>query len=932
MIGRRDFGVILSGPLYGRATNGELRYAHLVNNQSVIYEFWGKARPQDADRGPRHHPLAFHCLDVAAVGRAVLMRHHALHRHFASLLRLSPADTDGLLTYLLCLHDIGKFAKKFQAKAREHFPACFNENPERISTSYDHGAGGLRLFESCPEALIPGGRSHHRSWRPLISATTGHHGAPPSLNPIVRDLRQDFGGQGINAAGEFAAAVRDVLPWPSRIPDEALANTKRTSFAVAGLAVLADWIGSKQTWFPYRRLDDFADLHSYWRCACECAERAVEEADIPPTPAAAFLAPSALIGPGAKPTPMQEWAQLVELPDGPALFVVEDETGSGKTEAAMMLAHRLMAEGRADGLYVALPTMATANAMFDRLADALGSLFAAGKKPSMALAHGSRELHPRFRAAMPARHVSEKPYPGGTADAADTTASSACAEWIADDRRKAFLADAGAGTIDQALLSVLPSRHQSLRLLGLMRRVLILDEVHAYDAYMQREMETLLTFQAGLGGSAILLSATLPSGMRSRLTDAFAAGLESVDGSGEVGDAGYPLATVRSVDRAVATKVPVREGGGRSLPVRTLRSPGDALDELENAARSGKAALYIRNTVDDALEAYDELVKRGLDVDLFHARFALIDRLDIEQRVVQTFGKHSTPDQRQGKVLVATQIVEQSLDLDFDVLVTDLAPIDLIIQRAGRLWRHRWRERKGQPELVVVGPEPVSNAESDWFSKAFRRAAMVYANHAHLWLTAKVLEEKGKIDSPAGLRSLIEAVYGTDAECGLPKDLRASFNEGQGKDWAERGIANTATLKFSTGYLWDGGAWENDVKAVTRLDDDPSVVLRLGRLSGERVEAYGRKGDSEDWAAWRLSEVRVPKRLASAEDASSSHADAIQATKASWTRFDQDSVLVALNEDAEGRLVGATMKGDGGERVSLRYNPNRGLSFDAEAP
>ena len=909
-----------------------------MNDQSIIYQFWGKARPQDADRGPRHHPLVFHCLDVAAVGRAVLRRHPALHRHFASLLRLSLADTDGLLTYLLCLHDIGKFAKKFQAKAPDHFPKkCFNENhPERIPTTYDHGAGGLRLFESCPEALIPGGRSRHRSWRPLISATTGHHGAPPALNPLVQEtaatLRPDFGGQGINAAGEFAAAARDVLPWPSRIPDEALSNTKPVSFALAGLAVLADWIGSKQTWFPYRRLDDFADLHSYWRCACECAERAVEEADIPPTPAAASLAPSALIGPGAKPTPMQEWARSVELPDGPALFVVEDETGSGKTEAAMMLAHRLMAAGRADGLYVALPTMATANAMFDRLADALGSLFAAGEKPSMALAHGSRWTHPRFRAAMPARHVPEKPYPGG--DAADTTASSACADWIADDRRKAFLADAGAGTIDQALLSVLPSRHQSLRLLGLMQRVLILDEVHAYDAYMQREMETLLTFQAGLGGSAILLSATLPSDMRSRLTDAFAAGLgcSATTHEGD-DDACYPLATVRAADRTVSTRVHVRDGGGRSLPVRTLRSPGDALAELENAARSGKAALYIRNTVDDALEAYDELVKRGLDVDVFHARFALVDRLKIERRVVKTFGKHSTPDQRQGKVLVATQIVEQSLDLDFDVLVTDLAPIDLIIQRAGRLWRHRWRERKGQPELVVVGPEPVSNAESDWFSKTFRRAAMVYANHAHLWLTAKVLEEKGEIDSPAGLRSLIEAVYGTDAECGLPKDLRASFNEGQGKDWAERGIANTATLKFSTGYLWDGGAWENDVKAVTRLDDDPSVVLRLGRLSGERVEAYGQKGDGEDWAAWRLSEVRVPKRLASAEDASSSHADAIQATKeASWTRFDQDSVLVALKEDAEGRLVGAAMKGDaGGKRVPLRYDPNRGLSFDAEA-
>ena len=415
---------------------------------------------------------------------------------------------------------------------------------------------------------------------------------------------------------------------------------------------------------------------------------------------------------------------------GPALFLIEDETGSGKTEAALMLAHRLMASDAADGLYVALPTMATANAMFDRLADAYRRLFARGTEPSLALAHGARDMHAGFRDAMSHGGRFEYPYSdsSGSDDASETTASAACAAWIADDRRRTFMADAGAGTIDQALLSVLPSRHQSLRLLGLVRRVLILDEVHAYDAYMRREMERLLEFQAGLGGSAILLSATLPLSVRKRLTDAFAKGLQSGDSDGGTG-MDYPMATVCTADGVESGKVAGRSGRGRALAVRFLRSSDEALDRIECEARAGKAILYVRNTVDDALDAHAALSARGIDPDLFHARFALVDRLAIEKRVVQRFGKAGTPREREGRVLIATQVVEQSLDLDFDALVTDLAPIDLLIQRAGRLWRHERMERSGRPELLVVGPEPVAEADEEWFSRAFPRAKYVYRDH-----------------------------------------------------------------------------------------------------------------------------------------------------------------------------------------------------------
>ena len=453
------------------------------------------------------------------------------------------------------------------------------------------------------------------------------------------------------------------------------------------------------------------------------------------------------------------------MPAGPALFMIEDETGSGKTEAALMLAHRLMAAHRAEGLYIALPTMATANAMFDRLCAAHRKLFAEGEAPSVALAHGARDLHRGFRNATLRGGRSEDSYSmsGGEGEESETTASAACAAWIADDRRRTFLADIGAGTVDQALLSVLPNRHQSLRLLGLMRRVLVLDEVHAYDAYMQREIETLLEFQAGLGGSAILLSATLPLGFRKRLASAFSRGLGQDTNDCRYGWCPHGLPPGHGA---------CHRGRNRQKDPRAIW-PGAGISRFASCERrtkrwtrwkrrpsSGQATLYIRNTVDDALDAHAALTARGLEPDLFHARYALADRIETERRIVETFGKDSGIKQRAGKILVATQVVEQSLDLDFDAMISDLAPIDLLIQRAGRLWRHVRQERKGHPELLVVSPPPADDADTDWFKAAFPRASYVYRDHARLWLTAKLLEEKGVIESPDGLRPLIEGVYG----------------------------------------------------------------------------------------------------------------------------------------------------------------------------
>ena len=891
-----------------------------------ICTFWGKAQPRDVD-GLKWHPLVYHSLDVAAVGHVLMNDWPELARRTTGLLGLPRSEGDRVIRFLLCLHDIGKFAKKFQAKVPDRFPKCFQDDLTRIATAYDHASGGMHLYRRQPDMFRLPKKTHRRVWLRLISAVTGHHGAPPQVPE--GDLIADFGRAGFEAAAAFIEQVHAVLGFPADIAlDER--QVRRASFAIAGLAVLADWIGSNQEWFSYREPMDGID--AYWEEAVSRATTAVAQAGVLPAEPSRMLTYPELLGVKASPSPMQAWARDVDLPPGPALYVIEDETGSGKTEAAVLLAHRLMASGRGSGFYVALPTMATANAMFARLEKVVRRLFAPHAAPSVALAHGARDMHGGFRAAKLRGGRHEKAYAdgGGSLEASETTASSACAAWIADDRRRAFLADAGAGTIDQALLAVLPTRHQSVRLLGLACGVLILDEVHAYDAYMQREMETLLEFQAALGGSAVLLSATLPLATRRRLVEAFARGLGE-QASNEHDPVDYPLATVCAAGVLDHHSVEARPERTRKLPVRFLSSPEEAFGEIDRAASAGKAVLYIRNTVDDAVEAYSTLKSRGQGdrLHLFHARYALVDRLATEQHVVRMFGKDSRGEDRRGRVLVATQVVEQSLDLDFDVLITDLAPIDLVIQRAGRLWRHVRQDRDGTPELLVVGPQPSRVADEKWYSRAFPRAAYVYPDHARLWLTADMLLRAGAIHSPTELRTLIEAVYGVGVEECVPDALRPLLYDAEGRAGAERSVAGTNVLDCSKGYVRDGGAWDRDVRTPTRLVDDPQVVLRLALLVDGKIVPYARDAaGGERWRAWRLSEVSVSERRVGGEALASGQAAVAQTAKADWTRYDEDKPLVVLKESpADGCFHGTAAGRDEKGVVQLRYSRSEGLTL-----
>ncbi|RMD48490.1 MAG: CRISPR-associated helicase Cas3' [Alphaproteobacteria bacterium] len=534
--------------------------------------------------------------------------------------------------------------------------------------------------------------------------------------------------------------------------------------------------------------------------------------------------------------PLQRAAAQTPLTDGPMLAVLEDETGSGKTEAALILAQRMMRAGKGQGLYFALPTMATADAMFARVAEVLLRLYAG--PPSLVLAHGRATLDARFRDIAQARALNPDE-PGPT-------------EWLLDNRRRALLADVGVGTIDQALLAILRVRHAPLRQFGLSRKILIVDEVHEMgDPYMGRLLEALLHAHAALGGSAILLSATLPLRLRQKLVEAFETGARR-EPPRTTGSRAYPAMTVPHVDAPAVIARPSPRG---PVAVRRLPALDAAFDSLVEAAGKGAACVLIRNAVDEALAARDALAARGAAVDLLHARFALRDRKRHEAGILARYGKARDP--RPGRILVATQVVEASLDLDFDVMVSDLAPMASLIQRAGRLWRHmdhrpRTERPVPQPVLQVIAPDPAQAEGADWARVELGQGAFVYGI-ADLWRTARVLFEVGEIAAPEGLRDLVERAE--DQALALPEALEAAAIELEGRRLAERAQAGHNVIAWEQGYRCGASGADDDVYP-TRLGR-PQLTLVLARREGGTLVPW----TGGAWAVenCQLSEVQASK-------------------------------------------------------------------------
>jgi len=883
--------------------------------------YWGKARPATQD-GPQFHLLPYHCLDVAAAGQTYLRGHPAVLAWMSHRTGVGESALLGWLTFWLALHDLGKFATSFQNQRPDLLQHLQGRASTKAYAGVRHDSLGELLWRTHllgrADALGLGPEASRFSNRiqPWVYAVTGHHGEPPDAGQAK--IHAYFDACDEAAAAAFVAEIRAMFAPEAALgairsapAEHAIPAATACSWWFAGVAVLADWLGSNTAFFPYTT--EQRALPEYWRdSALPQARRAVDAAGVLPQPAARGSRLQDIFTREriSMLTPLQAWADTNELPAGPQLYLLEDVTGAGKTEAALTLAYRLMAQGEADGIFIGLPTMATANAMFERVVAVANRLFAPEARPSVVLAHGRRDLVGSFRAAVLKADRAE-----GDPRQADETASARCASWLADHNKKALLASVGVGTIDQALLAVLPARHQSLRLLGLFRKVLIVDEVHACDAYMQELLEGLLQFHAAAGGSAILVSATLPKEMKRKLAAAFAVGRGWP--APDLASHGYPLIT--RVDECSTTEhhVGTRQEVQRRVAV-TYCSDRDQINaEIRGAAAAGRCVCWVRNTVADAIEAWESIRRSDpeLTCTLFHARFALGDRLAIEEDLRGAFGPIGDAARRRGRVVIATQVIEQSLDLDFDLMISDLAPIDRLIQRSGRQQRHtraadgtpiRGRDERGGARMIVFGPPWADRPAANWISAFFPRGAAVYPHAGRLWLTARELIARGGFSMPEDARLLIETVYAPDAE--FPEGLQAKANEAEGRDWAAVNIAFAARLKIETGYArGNSGAWLADDAAPALASEDGwdlGAATRQGETTVNVRIARWENGACVPWCAgedaWELSTVRVIARHVKEPVVEAAKTAVLEATRDTLPDQGKWSILLPFAAGADG--------------------------------
>lgn len=908
-----------------------------VVRAKAYFRYWGKASPRPA-KGPAYHLLPYHGLDVAAAGLCLLRQNVFGLESLGEAAGLPRDEFFFLQSFFKANHDLGKFARGFQNLVPDLSPALVPVISRfAYGTDVRHDTLGWMAWQ-CGVAVALSdsklAKSAHGAWAQWFLAMAGHHGEPPreifkGSHPITSLKASYFHDDDLVAAAEYSRDVAQLLlPEGLPAPGASLKKAvKAHSWRLAGLTVLADWIGSSQSYFPYH--SEPMPLADYWRdYALPQAARAVAACGLGQSPIRDFTGAADLFDYLQEPTPLQTFATATPLQDSPQLFVLEDVTGAGKTEAALILAHRLMAQGQGNGIYFGLPSMATSNQMYRRVGNVFRRFFTAEARPNLVLAHGARHLVEEFETSILPPHTEDLDYGRGEA-----SAGGACAAWLADSNKKALLAEVGVGTIDQALLAIMPARHQSLRLLGLAGKVLILDEVHAFDAYTGQLLQILLQAHAQQGGSAILLSATLPAKLRAHLVGSFQRGLGvPADGASEADPltALYPLATWAGQTlhtQALATRPQVK----RHLPVRFVHSEEAVHDLIRAAVETGQCVCWIRNTVDDARDAWSAL--READwisperLMLFHSRYTLADRLEIENAALDAFGKTSGAAERRGRVLIATQVVEQSVDIDADLMISDLAPIDLLIQRAGRLHRHT-RDAQGNPAAADWRPAPVLHVfapefedapKADWHSRLFRRAAYVYPDTGRLWLTQKVLREQAMIRMPEGARLLIESVYGLEADRAIPAELLDATYRETGKAMGDYSLARTNALQLEIGYCRESGSWDAEEKTPTRLgEDDREFILLRATADGLRPWA---SGHTHPWAA---STVKVGARKLDrmAPTWEQRYAQPLSELREKHRALRYASLLPVLPEGSVWRAEGLDSKG---RPVTVCYDPMLGL-------
>jgi len=722
------------------------RTVEFSNLSDAARHVWAKT----SDDG-KHHGVLQHLLDVAASAAGLLARlPEEVAEWAANELRLPPecsvAESRAWISLLVGLHDIGKATAGFQAKSE-----AGRDEDEANGLSFDgailerdrHDMASAHFLRR--RLVLLGASPDWAVW--TAHAVAGHHGEVPNSEGVRQSAPLGEDAMWASVREEIFDAYLTTLRPPGALRQEP--PSVAGVMWLAGLTSVSDWVGSNIDLFPLgeRAVDtaghyvaatrlaasafDAIGWHTHGQLGAEPGE--LEDLD-------ALISRMVMQQVAARPL-QQRLGTLLKEGKGAALVLVEAPMGEGKTEAAFLGHLLLQARNQHRGMYVALPTQATGNAMFLRATTFLQA-FGGDNKIDIQLAHGGASMTEDFAAMV---------YQVGSVNASPTSAVAA-SEWFTK-RKRPLLSPYGVGTVDQALLSAMYVPHHFVRLFGLAHKTIVLDEVHAYDSYTGGLIEGLLRHLRRMGCSVLLMSATLPTARRQSMLKAWTGSDEPTP------PAEYPRVTVcddagmRADTFSCRAQQPVAIAGcGESI---------DAIAEvvMERLAGGGCGAVIV-NTVKRAQELHVVLSKRlrgDVPLLLFHARFPADERRQHELAVLDALGKDSQRPAR--ALLIATQVAEQSLDIDADWLLSDLAPMDLLLQRVGRLHRHA---RSGRPDAHATPVLTVAGLHTGRLPELKKTGwAFVYSAYT-LLRTWALLVRTDSMHLPLDIDRLVQLVYGDE--------------------------------------------------------------------------------------------------------------------------------------------------------------------------
>lgn len=808
---------------------------------------WGKLD----DSG--QHALSAHCMDVSAVFEALICLPIFRKRLNYTAGRMLVETDVARLAALVFLHDIGKLHPGFQAKADRN-AGPWPGPPVRHSET---GGGFLEL------AACETGHPFHATvtqiigWGPAVSdllpAILAHHGRPVRASHTLPKQWSSVGPYDWRAnACEMAQFLDAALPT-AFLPGPDLPDHHGFVHLIAGLTALADWIGSNRDFFTFVAEPD----GTYPAKARSTAQEALVAIGLDDGTRAAPHTDFQTITGFSAPNPAQ--AAIARVSPEDRLVILEAETGSGKTESALLRFAQLVEAGAVSGMYFAVPTRAAARQLHGRVNGALGRMFGDTAPEAVLAIPGMRVAGTATGQSLPDFNVRW-----------DDISGPVPARWAAEHATRYLAATVAVGTVDQAMLAALQVKHAHMRGSALSRSLLVIDEIHASDAYMTEIIKALLDAHLAAGGHALLMSATLGSAARCRFL-----GQSQPDFSAAAAVA-YPAVWTMGRSDPVGA-----DGSGRSKAVQI--ETHDTMDaeplviEAIAAAASGARVLVIRNTVGAAIEAFRAVLAGGGAAHLMqvaggpalhHSRFAAEDRVLLDEAAEAALSPKRPPDAR-GVIVIGSQTLEQSLDIDADILFTDLCPMDVLLQRIGRLHRHALSRPSGfhEPRAVVLLPEggldrlakpEFENGLGGWktFDGTFQG---IYTDLAGLELTLRLIVANPLWQIPAMNRALVEGATHPD-KCAALIVAKGTAWEAYdrslaGKDAAARMMGQLGTLRrdkpFPERFIGD------DQKIMTRLGEEGPILPLPPRTIGAFGQPVTRLALPARWAHGFIPDTQV---------------------------------------------------------------------------